>query len=243
MNWIPRTVDVRFGALKYNSATDAYEWGRARTIFRILAEDTIKSLKTLYDIYTLNDEGIERLRKLYERKAEEYRNATNKELYLDEELFMELVRENVRAALVEAIFMLIMTSIFLAIVAMDDDDEEDPRVRNIYKYVKSAVDKVKDELMFYYDPTSMFSILSSGIFPFMTLVNNLKRLIFNFAKEVFGIIIDDEKIVDDTYVIKYLMKTFPLSRQFTQWLPLIAPDFAKELGIRVNEQGRPIGMR
>jgi predicted esterase YcpF (UPF0227 family) len=38
-NWIPRLVDVRIGDIKYNAASDAYEWGRMRMIFNILATD------------------------------------------------------------------------------------------------------------------------------------------------------------------------------------------------------------
>ena len=50
-NWIPRLVDMRIGDIKYNAASDAYEWGRMRMIFNILATDIFKSINNIQDFF------------------------------------------------------------------------------------------------------------------------------------------------------------------------------------------------
>lgn len=240
-NWMPRLIDVRAGNLKYNSASDAYEWGRMRMIFRILAEDTIKSLDSLYNIYAGTDKGVARMRKLWEAKKADYEQDTGRTLEMTEDEFIELVRRNVRNQLKDSLIMLSLFGMFIGLGAIGPDDEEDEGVKNIHRYLLRATDKVKDELWFFYDPTSLTSLVSSGIFPSISYINTLKRAIGNFGKEVYGLSIGDEELVDRNYVIKYVMKSFPITNQGTQILPLFYPELAKDLGMKTTSQSRPIG--
>jgi hypothetical protein len=237
-NWIPRLVDVRAGNLKYNSASDAYEWGRMRMIFRILSEDTIKSLNSLYNIYTGNDEGITRIKQLWEAKKVDYELDTGRKLEMTEQEFVDLVRSNVRNQLTDSLIMLSLFGSFLALGAFGPDEDEDDNTKNVHKYLLRATDKVKDELWFFYDPTSLTSLVSSGIFPSISYINTLKKAIGNFGKEVYGLSIGDEELVDKNYVIKYAMKSFPITSQGNQILPLFYPELAKDLGIKTSSQGR-----
>ena len=67
-NWIPSLVDVRLGEMKFNAATDAYEWGRMRTVIRMMSWNALKSMKDMYAAVKGTESGIESLRKLYEEK-------------------------------------------------------------------------------------------------------------------------------------------------------------------------------
>ena len=236
-NWIPRQVDVRFGGLKYNSGSDAYEWGRTRTIFAYISKDLFKSLGSLNSAIFGNDKAmIEKIKSLYEEKSKKYKEETGKDLKMDEAQFIELVRSNIKAQMVDAVFLLTLISLFLALKAYEPDDDEDPVVKNQYKFLLRATDKLRDELMYFYDPTSIQGLISRGIFPSMTLITNYTKLINNFSKEMYGMAIGDEEMQKKAYPVKYLMKTFPVLNVGQSYIPMFLPDLAKDLGIKVQSQ-------
>lgn len=241
-NWIPRLVDVRLGNLKYNSASDAYEWGRMRNVFRIISEDVLGSINNLTNSLKGNEEGVEFMRKLYEKKKADYEADTGKELKMTESEFIDLTRKNIKGQLVDLLFMLTIYAIYLGLKANAPDDDEDAMVKNQYKFMLRAADKIKDELAYFYDPTSLTSLVSSGIFPSMSYLNNFKKLIVNFNKEMYGLGVGDEELVEKTKVIKYLMKSFPISNQAAGMLPMFYPELAKDLGIKAQSQARPINL-
>ena len=241
-NWVPRLVDVRVGNLKYNSASDAYEWGRMRNVFRVISEDVIGSINNLKDSLEANDKGVEFMRKLYEKKKEEYETETGKTLEMTESQFMDLTRKNIKGQMVDLMFMLTIYAIYLGLKANAPEDDEDEAIKNQYKFMLRAADKIKDELAYFYDPTSLTTMVSSGIFPSMSYLNNFKKLLVNFNKEMFGMITGDEETVEDTKVIKYLMKSFPITNQAAGMLPMFYPELAKDLGIRAQSQARPINL-
>lgn len=238
-NWIPRPIDVRMGNLKYNNASDAYEWGRMRMVFRLLSTDLIKSINSLKSAITGDsDQWISQMRNLYETKKEEYEKETGKTLNMSEGEFLDLVSRNIKSQLIDTIFMLSLISLYLGMVALAPDDDEDDKTKSVYKYALRATDKIKDELWFFYDPTSLLAMASGGgIFPSLSYLTNLKKLIYNFGKEMYGIAFDDE-LAEDTYVIKYLLKSFPLVSQSSAVLPMFYPELAKDLDLRIGTQSR-----
>lgn len=235
-NWIPRLVDVRAGNLKYNSASDAYEWGRMRNVFRIMSEDVLGSLGNLKNSLLGNEKGVEFLRKLYEKKKDDYKKDTNKDLEMTETEFIDLVRKNVKNQLYDTIFLLSLYALFIGLKANAPDDDEDPVVKNQYKYLLRMVDKMRDEINYFYDPTSITSLVSGGVFPAVNLITNGMKLIKNFSIEMFAMSIGDDKLKKETHVLKYLMKTFPVSAQAAGILPMFYPELAKELGIKMQSR-------
>jgi hypothetical protein len=234
--WIPRLVDVRAGDLKYNSASDAYEWGRMRTVYGMLSLDLIKSVKRLSNTLSGNEKGVEYMREMWEKKKEEYERETGKTLNMTESEFMDLVRRNVKSQMVDTLFFLSMIGLFIALKANAPDDDEDPAVKNQYKFMLRAVDKLKDEIQYFYNPANLLQLVSGGLFPSIGLLTNFGKLIGNFMEEVFGLVLQNDEWVESAKPIKYLMKQFPISNQIVQYLPMFVPDVAKDLGIKAQSQ-------
>ena len=116
------------------------------------------------------------------------------------------------------------------------DDDEDPVVKNRLKYMLRVTDKLSDEIAYFYNPTNILNLVGQGVFPSISLLDNYKKTLINFGKEMYGIGVGDEELVEKNYVIKYLMKSFPITSQAAQLLPLGSPDLAKDLGIRMPSQ-------
>ena len=234
-NWIPRLVDVRMGNMKYNSAFDAYEWGRTRMVFDIISQDLLKATGRLKDSLIANDKGIEFMRVMFEKKKAKYEHDTGKTLNMTEDQFMDLVRKNIKSQLLDVIFLAVLYAILMAMKAYEPDDEEDPRIKAQYKFMMKATDKFKDEIMYFYDPTSLISSVSKGLFPSLTLINNFEKAVWNFGKENFYILTGNEKLEKSNQVIKYWLKTFPFTNQFAGYMPMFYPELAKDLGIRMQK--------
>lgn len=233
-NWIPRLVDVRTGNLKYNVASDAYEWGRSRMFFRLLYEDFFGSLMNLRSIVTGGDKGIEMIKKLHEKKRFEYQKDTGKKLDMTESMFIDLVRQNVENQLYDTLFYATLFSLNAGLKALAPDDEESEAVKNQWRFLVKATDKLTDELGYFYNPANIFSLIQRGIFPTTTLIDNYLKVLTNFMKEMYGIVIQDDQLVEDTQVIKYIMKSFPILNQSAAVLPMFAPNVAKDLEIRMQ---------
>lgn len=235
-NWIPRLVDVRMGGLKYNAASDAYEWGRMRTVTKIIADDYLKAIGRLYNTVAANDKGIEYLKQLYDTKKTAYEMETGKTLDLTEDQFIDLVRQNVKNQTYDVLIFGSLMAVLLALKANAPDDDEDPQVKNIFNFALKATDKFKDEIGYFYDPTSLTSLVSSGIFPSIGLIQDYKRLFSHTMTELYGLSVGDDELVESNQTIKYWMRTFPVVTQAASLLPLFYPDTAKDLGIKMQGQ-------
>ncbi len=241
-NWIPRLVDTRFGNLKYNSASDAYEWGRTRMMFRTLSENTLQSLGNLTSAVLGNDEKwVNQMKDLFQKKKDEYQKDTGKELQMSERQFVELTRKNIQNQMTDFVFYLTLTAIFMTAQKLEPDDDENKYVRNQYKFMLRVMDKVRDEIAYFYNPTSLINLTTSGIFPSLSYINNFEKLFRNFGKEMYAIGVGDEKAQDKNYVVKYLLKGFPVTSQFDSIFLMFYPDLAKDLGMRAQSESRPIG--
>jgi predicted dinucleotide-binding enzyme len=238
-NWIPRLVDVRLGGLKFNSASDAYEWGRTRMVMKVLTDEfsltnPVSGLGKLYNSLTGNEKGVEYMKDMFEKKRNEYENETGKTLEMTESEFIDLARQNIKSQLVDVVFLAIVFTAIAALKAAAPDKDEDPLVINQYKFMMKATDKFKGELMYFYDPTSGLDLISQGFFPSAALITNFARLMDNFRKENWALLTGDDEAAEKTHVIKYLMKTFPFTNQMQGYLPMFYPALAKDLGIKVQ---------
>ena len=62
---------------------------------------------------------------------------------------------------------------------------------------------------------------------------------FLIRKEIYYDISGDEKGADKTYPMKYFINLIPIGSQFqNEVLPLIDPELAKEMGVRVSAEAR-----
>lgn len=248
---IPTFVESRFGALKHVADTDSYEWGRVRTIARILSKNALSSLTGMVDLLTLNSlslsvfgkiakgtpEGVEKLNDLYEFKKEQYLQKTGKKLTegeLTQADFNDMVRQNIRSQAKDFLITASLLSMFLALKAIPDKDE-DPDVVNYHKFTIRAIEKISNEMSFYYNPLAFQQILNGSVFPSMGIFTDGALILKNFFQEMYGIAFD-HNLEEHTHVAKYVMRSFPVANVMSSYLPLFAPDLAKSMGIKMTAE-------
>ncbi len=241
-NWIPRLVDVRFGNLKYNSATEAYEWGRTRNMFRLLTEDFVGSIDSLISSLRGDDQKfVNQIKKLYESKRSDYEKDTGKTLNMTEGEFVELVSSNIRNQMTDFMFYLTLSTLIIGAKAVEPGDDDDRATKNKYKYMLRVMDKIRDEVAYFYNPTSFLGLTTSGIFPAIGYLENFRKVFVNFGREMYALGIGDEEAAKKNQVVKYLLKGFPIASQVDAALLMFFPDVAKDLGMKAQSEARPFG--
>jgi len=237
--WIPRMVDVRFGDLKYNSASQAWEFGRMRTFANEVTKRNFYTLGNLKGLLsgTVTEEGFKRMKEDYEKKKEDYEKQTGRKFNMTEDEFMNLYHRNLRGSIFDVLASLTFLGIFLGLKANEPDKNQDAQIRNSYKFMLKAADKFRDELTYFYDPSSISGLISTGIFPTFKLVTDFEKLLANFMKYNWGLIHGkSSEDMKDIHFIKYFMNEIPGVNQMQPYLTMAVPDVAKVMGIQPQSQ-------
>lgn len=235
-NWIPSLADVRLGDMKYNAAYDSYEWGRYRTVFKVVFSDLITSMRSLMGMVSGDDsKWIEQVNAMFEKQKKDYFESTGKDLKMTSSEFISLVNRNIKNQALDVVILATLGSILMAAKAFAPDDDEDPSVRNQYKLGVRVLDKLTDEIIYFYDPRTPFNLISSNkVFPSLGLLENYIKFIKHFMLENYGIVMEDEELIEKSYPIKYLLKSFPITSSLSTFIPVFSPEMAKDLGIRAQ---------
>jgi hypothetical protein len=236
--WIPKQLSVRYKDITKNTATDEWEYGRFRAFFSTLRHIGIKNITDLRDITLGTDKGLALINEMLEEKKRSYFLKTGKELKITEEEYQDLIRTQVNnmykeLALIVGIIGLLITAKIIA-----PDDDEDDLTKNRYKYFAKAINKISDELLFYVNPASADEMTKGSIIPSLGLLSKVGSLLKALLKEVYYTASDDDK-ADKTYPLKYFINLIPIGSQtLNEVLPLIDPELAKEMGVRVTSESR-----
>lgn len=237
--WIPKQVSLRTLDISKDVVTDEWRYGRARLFTKVVLDLGLHSISMISNIINGTDKGIAYMNDLLEAKKEAYKKKYGRELNITEEEFYDMVRRELSNQSKELGLLAGLLALMFTAKAAKPDDDDDAYAKNRYKFWAKALNKIVDELRFYYDPTSIESITSGNIIPQVGLLSKVKKAFTAIANESYGEISGDQELIDDTHVIKAVLDPIPIASQFQrELLPLIDPELAKELGIRVTEQAR-----
>jgi hypothetical protein len=240
-SWIPSLMEKRVGQIKKNASTDQYEIGRARVFFRILFYGAgekrgnaftgiLQGMKDLRDMKAANERGVKLLNEYYQAISREYFEKTGKELQLTPEQFYDMARQAIAMQAKDMLALISLIMMGFGIGAVPPDDDADRGTKNIYKNLSRIADKLKDEVTFYYNPLSASSILGGGVVPGLGVITDGLKTLNTLGRDITG----DDDIQKKTHSIKAVLKNFPVAFQGTQFfLPLISPETANDLGVKV----------
>jgi hypothetical protein len=123
-----------------------------------------------------------------------------------------------------------MAAAFFALGAIKPADDGDERTKNFYKTAWRVLDKMQNEITFYYNPTNIEQVLQGSLFPSIGLFTDAYHFV-NSAMwvEMFG----DEEQLKRNHPSKHFFKLFPVTRTYLTYVGLLDPDIAKELDISI----------
>jgi hypothetical protein len=238
-HWIPKQVYVRTGDIKKDVELGEWEYGRARVFFKTWIALCNWNVNKMIQISNGSVEGLALLEELLASKKQDYFEKTGQELQITQEEFNDLIRTQISNQMKEFGVLFGMLGLLVAAKAAEPPEDATDLEKNRYKFWAKMINKISDEISFYYNPASADSITRGSLIPALGLGSKIFKFGEAFSKEVAGYVIDDPEMIDKNYPIKYFLNMIPIGAQLqTEVLPYLNPELAKELGIRVTTQSR-----
>ena len=230
--WIPKMVAERTTDVNYNVEVDNWEYGRTRVFLKTWSYLGTRNIGKMRDIINGTEEGLAILDQMLEEKRQDHFKKTGQELEITKEEFYDVMRKELTNQLKELKLLLILMATLMAAKAAEPPEDASDLEKNRYKFWAKALNKISDEIIFYYNPTSFEGMTKGSILPSLNLLTKTERVFIQLNKE-FG----DEP--EKAYPQKALFNLIPGLAQFqTEILPFIDPELAKEWGIRVSAESR-----
>jgi len=237
--WVPKQLFVRAADINKNTELDEWEYGRMRLFAKTWAHLGLLRIGKMRAIIQGTDEGIRIMDEILEQKRLDYYKKTGQQLEITEEEWYDLVRRELSREMRELGTLFSTLGLVIAAKAAEPPEDATELEKNRYKFWAKAVNKISDEMKFYYNPLSFESITKGSVLPQVGLLSKAGNFIEDFLGETRGFIIDDPEIMEKNHPIKYFLNIIPGAAQFqNDVLPFVDPELAKELGIRVTTQGR-----
>ena len=238
-NWIPKQVGLRTGDINKNLELNQWEYGRTRLFVKTWAQLGFRNIFKMQAILQGTDEGLAIMDEMLKAKKEEHFKRTGEELDITDEEFYDMVRRELSNQMKELGVLLGVMALLIAAKVAPPPDDKDKLATNRFKYFLKLINKISDEIKFYYDPRSFESMTKGSVLPALGLLTRAGQFIGALEEETRGIIIGDQELQDKNHPLKYFLNMIPIGSQFqNDYLPYLAPDLAKENGIRVSPEAR-----
>ena len=204
-NWIPKLVTARGMDIKKNIELDTWEYGRTRAFFKTLLFLGKNNVSSIIDVITGTEIGLKILDDLLQAKKIEHYKKTGQTLEITSEEFYDLMRENLVNQSKEFALLLGLLSLVLVAGAAKPPDDATDAEKNNYKWWAKAINKVSDEVSFYYNPISFESITKGSLIPSVGMLSKGLKIMEQVSQETIGEITNNDKLIDKSHPLKYTL--------------------------------------
>lgn len=233
-NWIPRMADVRFQSLKFAPGTNRYEWGRMRMLGTALKTNALGIANDLIlKLGTGEKNIIEVAKKMYEQKRNLFASQ-GEDFTVTEAEFIDHYVKGVRTQFKELILAAGMLSLLVVARANAPDTDEPDHIKGGYKWLVRGLDKLTDELSFFYNPISFTAIVNGSMFPAVGLLVEFQKFVGGTMKELWFYLTGDDEGLEENKVAKHVFKMMPITKELLTYLAIFNDDMAKDYGIRLS---------
>jgi hypothetical protein len=238
-NWMPKLISGHAIDLNKNFQLDEWQYGRTRAFVKTWAHLGLRNIGKMRAIITGTEEGLAILDEMLQAKKAEYFRKNGKELQITKEEFYDIMRRELSNQMKELGLLFGLMTLVLAARAAVPPEDADELTKNKYKFWMKATNKISDEIAFYYNPLSFEGMTSGSVIPSISLLSKAEKAIVHISKEAYGGATGNEEMVDKAHPTKYFLDIIPVVSQFDrEVLPLVDPELAKEMGIRVSAEAR-----
>jgi hypothetical protein len=255
--WIYPLLETRFSGLHKLGADDfnitindegmlegeKYDLGRASLFFKLMYDSIRERQINISNILQVNEAGVKKLDDLYEHYSDQYYKKTGQPLTMSKDDFGDMIRQNVQSSLKEIAYIVALTGAMFALGFFAPDDDKDKAAKNRHKYYLRALDKIRDEITFFYNPNEIRNLAAGGIFPAIGIVTDALKFFKHLSEQITGIPIGGKKgrtaeqVRKDAMPVKDLLHSFiPGGKTVLTFGAVLSDDWAKEFKINLQSQ-------
>ena len=235
-NWIPRMLDVRGQSLRYNSGTDQYEWGRFKMLGNALMTNFSYTAKGLIKSLGGNDSNLIDVAKQSFDKTREKRQAQGQDFNISEAEYIDMYVKGVGAQFKELGLAAAVIGMVIAARLEAPDLKDNPEQAGAYKWMLRGMDKLQDEISFFYNPQSFSDIVAGSMFPAVGMLLDAERFAGAMAAKGFFTMTGDDVKADKQHPQKYMFRMFPVTKEMLTYLAIMDTDLAKKWDLRVSSR-------
>ncbi len=242
--------DVRWAEFHYSQSHNSYEYGRFRMYMRALSANWLASVAKIVPIPYLTDavtknfgkeDFIKRAMEVYQEKRDEAEKQGKLDVFMTEDEFISRFIHGTEASFAEVrAFSLLMMVLIFGIMKGDDDDDDEQK--SVKKLIRRQVDKMSDEIGFFFNPKSAIDIAASP-FPITGLIKDMYSLFGNVTQQAFGFALSEagfeetgDKMMKSARPLKYTFKLLPVLKEVLNYIPTFDNQLAKDWGITLTDK-------
>jgi hypothetical protein len=227
-HWIPKLITGRFQGIKKNQQAGHWEYGRSRLLAKVAVKLMETSLTKMSDLINQTDVGIAIMDEMLEDKKNEYFDKTGQVLTITKEEWYDLMNQELSRQVREFGVVLAMVSLLVLAKAAEPPEDVSAQDRNRFNYLIRVMNKVADEVLFFYNPLSFEGMTSGSIMPAVGLLSKGFKAVGAIAAET-GALGEDAQ--EKAHAAKYILNMIPIGYQVSKTLvPLVDQELAKEMG-------------
>lgn len=233
-SWMPRLIQNRISGLRYSKGLGTYEMGRYTAVGKALSGKWTSAISTLYNIYSMNDKGVQRLREVYERHKQEYETRTGEPLNMSQRDYFDMYQRLVHNATKDALFFAGLLGVWAAMGAMRPPEEDDG---SAYNLVYNLTERFQKEMSFYYNPGEIYNVFNGSLFPALGIVRDFTNATKDLSKTIgYGAMnlagYDKEAEFEKVKLFKSISRPIPILNQAGIIMQIFFEEQAKEMGYK-----------
>ena len=222
---------------------EKYDIGRVNLFIKMVYETIKDRQNNINNLLKVNEEGVKKINELYDRYQETYYKKTGQRMNMSKEDFADMLRTNLRNELKEISYIIGLFAAAFALGIIAPGDDADRATKNRFRYYEKLLDKIRDELTFFYNPNEIRSLLSGGIFPAIGVVTDALNLVNHMSEQLTGMSITKEgktpeQIREEAMPLKDLLRIVPGGKNVLTFGAILSEDWAKEFDITIQKKNR-----
>ena len=220
---------------------EKYDIGRVNLFVKMVYETIKDRQNNINNLLKVNEEGVKKINELYDRYQETYYKKTGQRMNMSKEDFADMLRTNLRNELKEISYIIGLFAAAFALGLIAPGDDADKATKNRFRYYEKLLDKIRDELTFFYNPNEIRSLLSGGIFPAIGVVTDALNLVNHIGEQLTGMSISKEgktpeQIREEAMPLKDLLRIVPGGKNVLTFGAILSEDWAKEFDITIQKK-------
>lgn len=227
-SWMPRLIKNRVSGLRHVKGMNDWEMGRYNAVGRILHGNVLKNLKSLSDIYVMNEAGVARMQEVFDKHKIDYEQRTGQPLEMSQREYFDMYQTLIKNAAKDAMIAASLLGLWALAGAMEPPEER----KGVYNVVYNLTERFQKEMMFYYDPREIYKTANGSLFPALGVVNDFSKLFKEVGKTIAHKATGDQELKEDTNLFKAVTKPFPILNQSGLLLQIFAEETAKDMGYK-----------
>lgn len=234
-HWIPKLLLGRFHGIKQNKQSELWEYGRGRIMAKTLLHLGFSSLTKMNDLIHQTEEGMRIMDEMLEDKKIAHFERTGEVLSITKEEWYDLMHQELSRQMREFGLVIGVFALFLAARAAEPPENITASERNQFNYFIRSINKITDEILFFYNPISFEGMTSGSILPAINLVGRGIKILGELSDATQAI--GDEEAMKDVHLRKAILNVVPIGYQIQKIIiPMVDSELAKDMGNAITKE-------